>query len=265
MFERIIHALNPHMIYDIDDAVWERPAYVSSFALKLHDFDWIWKMCRLCKHGIVGNEHLKAHVEKHNPAVTIIPTCVDMDVHTAKTYPPPAENRPVTLGWTGLSNNLGYFEVIKDVLRELAEKHAFVLQIASNSPYTLEGVEVVNRRWELACEADYLKEPDVGLMPLVDSPRARGKCAFKALEFMAVGTPCVISPVGMNKDIIEDGKTGFLADSPEAWHDTLERLIVDPALRERMGRAARQFVIKHYAHEVHYPRLRDVLERVASL
>jgi len=264
VFEHVIRALNPRLVFDIDDAVWERPAYVTSPFVRFQDFRWVWKMCRLCAHAIVGNAYLKEHIEKRNPNVTIIPTCVDMDVHTPKTYTPCEEERPVILGWTGLSSNLGYMEVIEQPLRALAREHRIVVHVASNGAYHLDGVDVLNRGWELAHEVDYLQTPDIGLMPLTRSRRALGKCSFKALEFMAVGTPCVISPVGMNAEIVQDGVTGFLADSPQEWHEKLTRLVVDPALRERMGRAARRFVIENYAHEVHYPRFRAVLETVAA-
>lgn len=263
-FERLIRLMNPRMVFDIDDAVWEPPAYVDSFFERFMDHDWIWKMCRMCAHGVVGNRYLEEKVAPRHAQLTVIPTCVDMDRHTQKTYPPP-EKRPVVLGWTGLHTNLGYFEAIEDVLRELSRKHDIVLSIATGKPYQLQGVRVLNHHWDLEHEIDYLKEPDIGLMPLVDSPRARGKCAYKAMQYMAVGTPCVISPVGMNAEVIEDGVTGFLAETPEEWHRKLERLITDASLRERMGRAARERMRALYSHEANYPKFKAVIDLVAAL
>ncbi|NIA13239.1 MAG: glycosyltransferase [Nitrospiraceae bacterium] len=264
VFEYVIRLLNHRMVFDIDDAVWERPAYVTSPFLRFHDFDWIWKMARWCRHGIVGNAYLQGQLADRGCETTIVPTCVDMSVHTAKTYPRRGPGEPVVLGWTGLSDNLGYMSILEDALRRLAQKHDIALMVASNADYQLDGVRVINRRWTLEEEIGYLQQPDIGLMPLTDSKRALGKCSFKALEFMAVGTPCVISPVGMNADIVEDGVTGFLAQSPEEWYEKLERLITDAELRETMGRAARQSVAETYAHEAHYPKLKRVFEDVAS-
>lgn len=264
-FERIIHFFNPRMVYDIDDAVWEKPAYVTSPFLFLQDFDWIWKMCRMCAHGIVGNEYLREHVEKSNPKVSVVPTSIEMMRHQAKMYPHRATSEPVILGWTGLHNNLGYFEVIEEVLRELSAKYNIVLSVSSNRPFELEGVKVINHLWTLEHEIDYLTEADIGLMPLTSSKRALGKCSFKALQFMGVGTPCVISPVGMNAEVIEDGVTGFLAETPDEWRAKLELLIRDSALRERMGRAARQVVIQRYSLDASYPKFKKVMETVAAL
>ena len=104
-----------------------------------------------------------------------------------------------------------------------------------------------------------MQKADIGLMPLIDTPRARGKCAFKALQYMGVGTPVVISPVGMNAEVIEDGVHGFFARTSEEWYDRLEKLITDPDLREQMGRKARQRVIELYSFEANYPRLKEFL------
>jgi glycosyltransferase involved in cell wall biosynthesis len=185
-----------------------------------------------------------------------------MDTHTAKPHREEGD-RPVILGWTGLYTNLGYLGPIEQVLRDLAARYGILLMIASNRDYRLDGVEVVNRRWVLEHAIDYLQEPDIGLMPLNDSERAKGKCAYKALEFMSVGTPCVISPVGMNTEVVEDGVNGFLAATPDEWTDKLERLIVDRELRRRMGEVARATVQERYAHAVHYPNFKEVLEKAA--
>lgn len=262
VFERIIRGLNPRMLFDIDDAIWEPAAYVTSPFLRWVDHGWVRKMCRLCAHAVVGNAYLAEYVRQYNPNITIIPTCVDMEKHRQKTYPEP--RKTVILGWTGLKDNLGYMAIIADVLRDLAARHNIALEVASGGEYHLEGVRVENRRWKLAEEFEYLQHPDIGLMPLEDMPRARGKCAFKALEYMGVGTPVVISPIGMNAEVVEDGITGFLAAAPEEWKEKLERLIADPALRERMGRAAREAVRRRYSHEVHYPALKQALEAVAK-
>lgn len=262
--ERIIHALNPRMVFDIDDAVWAPPAYVDSPFARLMDHDWIWKMCEMCVHGVVGNAFLEEKVRPHNPTITVIPTCVDMERHTQKPYPPHGR-RPVVLGWTGLYSNLGYFEVIAEPLRALARKHDIILSVATGKPFALDGVRVVNHHWQLDHEIDYLQEADIGLMPLVDSERARGKCAYKAMQYMAVGTPCVISPVGMNAEVIEDGVTGFLANTPDEWYEKLDQLILDDSLREKMGRAARERMIALYSHDANYPKFKAMVDAVAGL
>lgn len=280
VLERLIRLINPRLVFDIDDAIWEPPAHVDSPFLRFVDYGWTRKMAGLCAGAVVGNDTLKGYVAPLNPNVVVIPSCIDLDLHTQKEYekseaeqpgfrgqecPRSMKPRParVVLGWTGLKDNLGYLAPIAPVLQDLAREHDITLHIATGKPYALDGVDVENEDWTLDREIDYLQYADIGLMPLHDTPRARGKCAFKALQYMAVGTPVVLSPVGMNAEVVEDGVSGFLADSPEAWREKLARLIEDPALRERMGRAARARVQECYSHAVYYPVLKALLERVA--
>jgi len=261
LLEYLVCWMNPRVIFDIDDAVWEPPAHVNSLFLWLVDFGWTRKMARCCQHAVVGNETLADYVRPLNPNITVIPTCIDMERHQEKGYGP---SNPVVLGWTGLKDNLGYLTPIEPVLRQLAQRHGVTLHIATGRDYTLDGVVVENARWQLDEEIDYLQQADIGLMPLHDTPRARGKCAFKALQYMAVGTPVVLSPVGMNADVVTDGEDGFLADSPEEREEKLTRLVTDADLRERMGRAARNTVETRYSHTVYYPVLKALLMKVAN-
>ncbi|MBI1318072.1 MAG: glycosyltransferase [Candidatus Hydrogenedens sp.] len=259
LLERLCHALNPRMVYDIDDAVWVAPDGVDSPFQRWANLDWIWAMGRLCVHGIVGNQYLADQVQGRSPEVTIIPTCIDMDRHRAKSYPEPIPGRPVTLGWTGLYSNLVNLDIIASPLQQLSADGNVKLHVATGRPYALDGVTVENEHWVVENEIRYLQQADIGLMPLLDTPSTRGKCAFKALQYMGVGTPCVVSPVGMNAEIIEDGVNGFLASTPEEWLDKLKQLVDDPALRERMGRAARQTVLERYSHAANYPKLKAAL------
>ncbi len=263
VFERIIRLLNAHMVFDIDDAIWEPAAHVTSPFLRFVDYGWVRKMCGMCVHAVVGNPHLEEYVRPLLPNVTIVPTCIDMDKHAPKDYDA-GDPDHVVLGWTGLKDNLGYLEIIEDVLRDLTEKHGIKLAIATGGEYHLDGVDVVNRGWTLEHEFEYLHEANIGLMPLKDTPRARGKCAFKALQYMGIGVPPVLSPVGMNADVVEDGVTGFLANSKEEWREKLERLVTDPALRRSMGEAARKAVRDRYSHEANYPNFKAAMEQAAA-
>ena len=262
VFERLIHVFNKRLVMDLDDAIWERPAFVESPFVRFMDFGWTAKMAKLCRHAIAGNEVIKAYVEERGCPATIVPTCIDMDLHGQKEYRR-GENAPVVLGWTGLSDNLGYLDRIAPVIKKLADRYPVEMMVSTGKPYQYPGITVRNRPWTMSEEIDYLTGADIGLMPLEDTPRARGKCAFKALQYMGVGTPVVLSPVGMNREVVEDGVTGFLAESLEEWQDKLERLIASPDLRERMGRAARRYIEQQFSITAYYPVFKRALEGVA--
>lgn len=262
--EHLCRLLNDRIVYDIDDAVWVAPDGVDSAFQRLVDLDWLWKVAKMSKHGIVGNAYLAEQVAGRSPETTIIPTCIDLNLHAQKTYPARSADEPVVLGWTGLYTNLVNMQPIEPVLQQLARERPMRLLVATGRPYALDGVEVENRHWIPEGEIDYLQQPDIGLMPLMDTLSTRGKCSFKALQYMGVGTPCIVSPVGMNADIIEDGVNGFLASSSDEWREKLSALMDNAALRERMGRAARATIAERYSHDANYPKLRNLIAKVSG-
>jgi glycosyltransferase involved in cell wall biosynthesis len=125
-------------------------------------------------------------------------------------------------------------------------------------------VNVVRKTWTLATEVEDLQSLDIGIVPLPDEPFAREKGGYKLLLYMAVGIPCVASPVGVKKRIVKDGVNGFLALSDDEWVDRLSQLVVSADLRRRMGAEGRKTAAEFYSLEVSAPRLMKVLNRAAS-
>ena len=195
---------------------------------------------------LCGNRELASRLPHQRYALVL--TAIDM----ARFVPDgdPARHGK-TLGWVGHSDNLGYLESLAGPLRELARRHPDLrLHVVADRPPRLAGLDVRFRTWSLEREASCLHGFRVGLMPLDDTPWARGKCAFKAIQYMASGVPTVASPVGMNREVIEHGRTGFLAGRPEEWVEQLDALLVDPLLVRRIGRAGRESVEARYSLDV---------------
>ena len=71
------------------------------------------------------------------------------------------------------------------------------------------GVNLRYIPWAPETEVENTKLIDIGLMPLKDGPFERGKCGMKAILYMGVGAPALVSPVGVNKEIVINSKTGF--------------------------------------------------------
>ena len=67
---------------------------------------------------------------------------------------------------------------------------------------------------------------------------------------MSVGIPTVMSGVGMNKKIIQNGQNGYLANSPTEWVDLLSNLIENQDLRTKIGNSGRETVLKNYSKNV---------------
>jgi glycosyltransferase involved in cell wall biosynthesis len=252
------------LVFDFDDAIFL--PYIS------HAHPWIGNLkprrrvaqsISLARWVIAGNEYLAAYARQYNPQVVVIPTPVD----TARYRPPegvPGAER-VVIGWIGSRSTIAYLERLRDVFARLGQAFPLVEVRVVGGPFAADGLpNVLARPWRLEREAEDLQGFDIGIMPMPDDPWTRGKCAFKAILCMSVGLPVVCSPVGVNLEVVQDGRNGFLASTDEEWFERLSRLITDSGLRERMGREARQTVEERYALARTAERLIDVLRKAAA-
>jgi len=123
-------------------------------------------------------------------------------------------------------------------------------------------VEFLN--WTLEGSRKELQQFDVGIMPLKDTEWNQAKCGFKLIQYAAVGAPAVASPVGVNSEIVQEGRTGYLAVSTDEWCGGLQRLIGDPISRAEMGRAGRAWIEQRYSIAAVLPTLCNVLEQAAG-
>jgi len=209
---------------------------------------------------LIGSRGLASRLPHQR--VELLPTPID----TARFSPRRVgSSRGPAVGWVGHSGNLPYLESLADPLRELARRHdGFRLIVVADREPSIPGVEVEFRRWSLERELECFDGIGIGLMPLDDTPWARGKCAFKAIQYMSLGIPTVASPVGANRDLITAGENGFLAGSAAEWVEALDALITSADLARRLGDAGRQTVLEGYSLEVVSRRLVGLLRAVAS-
>ena len=105
------------------------------------------------------------------------------------------------------------------------------------------------------------------LLPAFDVfalPSTTEGLSLALLEAAASGLAIVATAVGGNPEIIEHGRSGLLVASgdPEALAGALRSLLVQPALGEELGRAARAWVADHASLEAMF-RSHDRLYRAA--
>src|SRR5262249_17735773 len=148
------------------------------------------------------------------------------------------------------------------VLREIQRERGVELRVIGDRSYSLPGARVEALEWSAATEIADLQRIDIGVMPLPDDEWSRGKCGLKALQYMALGIPTVLSPVGVKREIARDG-AAILADGEVEWLQSLRRLIDDPALRSSVGEAGRIRVERAYSVTATLPLWEDVLRDAA--
>jgi glycosyltransferase involved in cell wall biosynthesis len=79
---------------------------------------------------------------------------------------------------------------------------------------------------------------------------------------MALGIPTIMSPVGVNASIINDGVNGFLASTSEEWVEKLKLLIEGPEMALQMGEAARRTVVERFSVEANRQLYLDYFNKV---
>ncbi|HEY9078088.1 MAG TPA: glycosyltransferase [Anaerolineaceae bacterium] len=88
---------------------------------------------------------------------------------------------------------------------------------------------------------------DVNLAPLVsDNPFGLSKSEIKFVEAALVLTPTVASRTPAFESAIQDGQTGWLAESPEEWDARLESLLAAPTRRRLAERAYQDVLLKYH-------------------
>lgn len=248
LVERWLARAGIPLLYDFDDAIWIPSAAGANGVLSLARAPWkTAALCRLADAVTVGNAYLAGYASRFNRSVHVVRTSIAIERFPAMPAPPDA---PFTVVWTGSHSTLAHLETIRSALDAVGARIPMRLRVVCDvapAPFAHVALDFVP--WRAASEATDLAVGHVGLMPLPDTPFTRGKCGCKALQYMAIGRPAVVAPVGMNTDIVQDGVNGRLAGTHDEWVAALLALAADPAARARMGAAARRTVLDGYTAE----------------
>lgn len=254
LFEWLYRRVGTPMILDLDDATYV--PYVSPSYGRLGSYlKFFGKTDRLIRSSRVvtcGNRYIAEYVESLGSKATVVPTVVNTDEFT----PAPTGNAIPVIGWIGTHSTLPFLEWLFPVLEKLASKHRFTLKIVGGGKAhaSLKDIEVLNLPWDLNREVSDFQSLDIGLYPLTLSDSANeqwllGKSGFKAIQYMAVGVPFVMSPVGVARELGEPGVTHFNASSQDDWYTHLDKLLSDSELRQRVGEAGRRHSLENFTVE----------------
>lgn len=255
--------LRKRLIYDFDDAIWlANTSDNNQLAARLKWHQKVASICRWATINSCGNDYLAAYARQFNPHAVVNPTTIDTE-HLHNQVRDQTAPGPLVIGWTGTHSTLKYLHPLVPVLAQLeAEGLEFEFRVISNQPPDFEQPLRSLRYlpWRKATEIPDLLTFHIGLMPLKDDPWAQGKCAFKALQYMALGIPALVSPVGMNTEVVQDDVNGYICLEPADWLRHLRRLLTDPVHRQQLGQAARRTIEEHYSVRSNTPTFLGLFE-----
>lgn len=215
-----------------------------------------------------GNSYLAERAKRAGaPWVEILPSTIDFEKY--RNQPPPVQpaidaDNPLRLVWIGSPSTAPYLELLRPVLTQASRRHPIELRVIGANAPELPGINTLSIPWKSETEAAELAKAHVGVMPLKNTPWEQGKCGFKLIQYMATGLPVIGSAVGMNKDIVLQGETGFLASNTEEWVQHIGTLAESPELRARMGKIGEQEAETHYSIAAVGPQLAEIMKRAAS-
>ena len=250
-------------IYDLDDGEWLHAPFKS------------WLLARFAEQVVTGSHGIYDWAKKHNKNVIFVPTVIDHEMY--RKYAVTHEKRDIyTIGWVGTAKGHfmdGNFTIVRDTLEMLSKKVVkFRFVVVGSQHYEplkkyfaacpFETVYIDELDWrDPSCTPEIIQKYqfDVGLLPLVDIPVSRAKCAYKAIEYMACGVPVLTNSVGENKIVVQDKITGFVADTAKEWADLVAKLLSDKNLRVQMGEAGMERVQTIYSYEAVMPQYAEIL------
>ncbi len=243
-------------IVDYDDAVFHQYDLHRSGAVRLLLGRKIDAVMRRAAVVVAGNEYLAARARRAGAArVEVLPTVIDLRRYRGR----PHWSRPPVIGWIGSPTTAEYVNIVAGPLERVCRRHGARVRLIGAPPGSAPDLDVEYLPWSEETEVEMMLHFSLGIMPLPDTPWTRGKCGLKIIQYMGCRLPCVASLVGSNPSLVAHGETGFLVRTEQDWEDSLDLLLEDGALRERMGQAGRARAEELFSLERAAPRLLEIL------
>jgi glycosyltransferase involved in cell wall biosynthesis len=237
------------LVFDFDDSIWLQNISESNQSLSfLKDANKTKEIIKVSDLVIAGNQYLANYARQITSQVVVIPTTIDTNIYQPRSR---KANSVICIGWSGSFSTIQHFDYRINALKRIKEKYGDMItfKVIGDSSYFNKKLNVQGIPWKKETEVADLKDIDIGIMPLPDDEWAKGKCGLKGLQYMGLSIATIMSPVGVNTEIIDDGVNGFLADDEQEWINKLSLLVESAELRERLGEEARKTVVEKYSVE----------------
>jgi glycosyltransferase involved in cell wall biosynthesis len=248
------------LVFDIDDAVFQRDSNSRKGPISNSRMSRFRAMVAKADAVFAGNGYLRQAALKYTSPerAIVVPTCVDPSKYRPAKHI--RNNVDARLMWIGQSSTLETLGTADGYLTAIARRlpNMEFRQICDRSS-SFQGLKIAFRPWSRETEAAELAEGDIGIAYMPDDSWSLGKCGLKVLQYMAAGLPVVANSVGVHREMVIHGQTGFLADTPDEWAEAVHRLASQPELRAKLGTAGRKLIEDRYNTAVWGPRFAEYL------
>ena len=253
------------IVFDFDDAVFLRDSYSSKGIDDPGRLRRFRAICNASDAIVAGNGFLAQNARLASAKATIatIPTCVETNAYPLKQQHP--ANNTFDLVWIGSSSTLNSLKLIEPCLEAIGEAYPQVqLKIICDRFPVFKKLRTLECPWTAREEIQHISQADAGICHMPDDRWSEGKCGLKLLQYMAAGLPSIANPVGVHKEIIIHGKTGFLADTKDQWLNAVDTLLKNSELRREMGLNARWRAEQSYSVQAYQNAWIHLLQNVTS-
>jgi glycogen synthase len=191
--------------------------------------------------------------------VQVFPNSVD----ATRFVPAPPEVDPHRVLFVGKMNKLKGLFVLADAMERVFARVPEATLTLIGGDHVENGESTLGRALSRFSPADRARVTMRGLLPHAEVAREVQRCGVLVLpsltemcptvvlEAMSCARPVVASNRGGIPELVQDGRTGLLADpeQPAAFADALVRLLTKPDEAHAMGRAGRQTVLTTFTSE----------------
>lgn len=247
--------LKKPLVFDVDDAIWLNPPFGRQSLIAI---------AKRADVIIAGNNYIAAWFEPYSRLVHVVSTAIDMERFRPEDPALDRGDKQFVIGWTGTASTLKYLESMEPCLRRFMIDHpdSEIIVIADMCPNlkTLPSGRFHYIPWSEDVEAVALKRVDVGIMPLPDNEWTRGKCSYKMLQYMACGIPVIVSPVGMNNELLAKGDFGLPARTESDWYETFSFFYKNRSAGKTFGQAGRIVAEKYFSQRIISRQLADIFK-----
>lgn len=250
------------IIWDFDDSI------IQSGEISRKEFHLL---CKYSSSILVCNEFLKSTLpESTHKKVKLVPTtdraAEVLDLEAINKERLAVFESKIILIWVGTSVNLKYLQKILPELDKAAIEinkagKQVHLRVVSNSSLHYEGValNIKNVKWTRSIVNEELKNAHIGLMPLEENCYTKGKCGFKAVQYIGFGLPAIVSNVGYNSHVIKHKYNGILVDTQEMWAVNIKFLSSDCLTWLKYSRNARKSWLNNFSSKKNIEKLNSLL------